>query len=471
MAVDVKLPDLGEGIDSGDVLQVLVGEGDVVKKDQGIVELETDKATVEVPSSQAGKVAKVHVKVGQSVAPGDALISVEPDGATDAKKPKPKEKAAARESQPKVEKSAAAEQPKPEKKAAAPKRAAKSKESAPVQPKSAAAQEPQPAASTPAPLKKSQPTAPPSEDDAEEQVVPAGPAVRRFAREVGVDLRQIQGSGESGRITRDDVLSAVREASQKSNQATPTAEARPDAPGQPSTDDFGPIRSEKMPRIRKTIAAKMHQSWTTIPRVTNFDDADVTELEKIRQQSKADYAAAGIKLTAMPFVIKAVSLALHANPTVNASIDLENEQIIYKDYFNIGVAVDTERGLIVPSLRGANNLSISEIARKLAKLAENARSNNFTIEDLQGSTFTISNLGSVGGIYSTPIINPPEAAILLLGRSRKLPVVVGDEVKVRLMMPLSLSYDHRLVDGATAARFLNDVIGFLQSPGRLLMAP
>ena len=226
-----------------------------------------------------------------------------------------------------------------------------------------------------------------------------------------------------------------------------------------------------MSKIRKTIASKMHESWSTAPRVTNFDDADVTSLEAMRQASKADYAESGIKLTTMPFIVKAVSLALKSNPLLNASIDMENEQIVYKDYINVGIAVDTERGLVVPALRQADQLSIPAIARALGKIAESARNSDFSLDDLRGSTFTISNLGAIGGTYSTPIINTPEVAILLVGRSRKLPVVFNDEIAIRLMMPLSLSYDHRLVDGAAAARFLNDVIGFLRTPSRLLIAP
>jgi pyruvate dehydrogenase E2 component (dihydrolipoamide acetyltransferase) len=225
-----------------------------------------------------------------------------------------------------------------------------------------------------------------------------------------------------------------------------------------------------MSKIRKTIAAKMHESWTACPRVTNFDDADVTDLEKIRVSSKDDYAKKGIKLTSLPFIVKAVASALKSHPAINASLDSEQEQIIYKEYVNIGIAVDTERGLVVPSLRGADELSVADIAKSLAQLAENVRDGSFSLADLQGSTFTISNLGAIGGTYSTPIINTPEVAILLVGRSRKMPVVIDDQVVVRLMMPLSLSYDHRLVDGATAARFLNDVIDYLEAPSRLLLA-
>ena len=197
----------------------------------------------------------------------------------------------------------------------------------------------------------------------------------------------------------------------------------------------------------------------------------MTELERLRASSKEDYAKKGIKLTSLPFVIKAVASALKHHPMINAALDMEHEQIIYKEYVNIGIAVDTERGLVVPSLRGADEMSIPDVARALAQLSDNVRDGNFTPADLQGSTFTISNLGAIGGTYSTPIINTPEVAILLVGRSRKMPVVMDDEIAIRLMMPLSLAYDHRLVDGATAARFLNDIIDYLEAPSRLLLAP
>ena len=273
-----------------------------------------------------------------------------------------------------------------------------------------------------------------------------------------------------GRITRDDVLNAVRTNS-SSKAAQPAGGSQAPADANTESDGHGPVEYEKMSRMRKAIAAQMHESWSTVPRVTNFDDADVTDLEEFRQSSKADYAAQGIKLTTMPFLIKSVAMALKNHPAINSSIDMEQGVICYKKYVNIGIAVDTDRGLVVPSLRNADQLSIPDIARALGSIAENSRENNFSLEDLKGSTFTISNLGAIGGTYSTPIVNVPETCILLVGRSRKMPVVVGDEIVPRLMMPMSLSYDHRLVDGATAARFLNDVIGFLNAPSRILLAP
>ena len=215
----------------------------------------------------------------------------------------------------------------------------------------------------------------------------------------------------------------------------------------------------------------MLASYSTIPQLTNFDDVDTTELERIRQESKADYAASGIKLTAMPFLVKSVASALKRHPVINASIDLEAKETIYKEYVNIGIAVDTEKGLVVPVLRDADLKSIPQIARELSAIADSARSGSFKVEDLRGGTFTISNLGAIGGTYSTPIINPPEVAILLVGRSRMLPQYIDGEFQPRLMMPLSITYDHRIVDGAAAARFLNEVKGYLANPGRLLLAP
>ena len=452
MAVEFKLSNLGEGVDSGDVLEVLVSEGDVIEVDQGVVELETDKATVIVPSDVAGKVTKINCGEGDTLNVGDVVLVVEETsgaggGSGDASNSAP----AQEPPQPAAE---------PEPPAPAP---AATNDTQPSSP----APQPQPV-SAPSAAEPVKPSAPAVSTAPSLGQVPAGPAVRRFAREVGVDLRNVQGTGPNNRIQREDVMRVVREGSRGVSAGANAAPAV--APGT-ETDGYGPVRVEKMPKIRQTIAKKMHESWTTCPRVTNFDDADVTALEDIRQKSKQDYADSGIKLTTMPFLVKAIAMSLKAHPVINASVDLENGQIIYKDYVNVGIAVDTDRGLVVPALRNADKLTIPEISRQLSKLAEDARNSNFKVEDLRGGTFTISNLGAIGGTYSTPIINTPETAILLVGRSRKLPVVVeNDEIAVRLMMPLSLSYDHRLIDGGAAARFLNEVISYLEAPSRLLLA-
>lgn len=438
MATEFTLPDLGENIASGDVVTVFVSEGDVVKPGQALLEVETDKAVIEVPCPPGGRVEKVLVKKGDTVKVGQALVVL---GAAVAAPATPPKAAAAAPPQ-----TAAAKQPA----APAPAAPVAPPPVAPVAP--VAVEAPRPVAVEPEPVA------------ATATVDPAGPAVRRLARELGVDLARVRGSGPAGRIVREDVIAAVRQAS----SGAPTA--RPRATAGTEQDDWGPIRREQMSRMRKTIAANMVRSVSTIPHLTNFDDADVTELERLRKESAAEYAKSNLKLTALAFVIKAVSLSLRQHPSINASIDPEKGEIVYKEYVNIGLAVDTPRGLVVPVLRDCDELSIPQIAQAIADTAEKAKNAQYGVEDLRGGTFTISNLGAVGGAYSTPIINWPEVAILLLGRSRKMPVVHEDRIEPRLMMPLSLSYDHRLVDGAMAARFLSEVIGYLESPGRLLLA-
>lgn len=445
MSVEIKVPVLGEGVESGDVLEIFVNEGEVIEQEQGLVELETDKATVTVPATVGGTVTKIHVAEGDTIDIGSVIVTVE-------------EGAASTPAVEAVTDSTAEEAPPSQ-----PEATGTSTESIP-------SAEPAPTVSPVVPVVPVEPvaTVPPVQPIAELPVptdqsgVAAGPAIRRLAREVGIDLRQVAASGEHGRVTREDVMQAVRGGANRSNAESSNETGE--------SDGFGPVRTEKMPKIRQTIARKMHESWSQVPRVTNFDDADVTDLEGIRKNSKKDYAARDIKLTTMPFIIKAVAMALKSHPVINAAVDLDSGTIVYKEYVNIGIAVDTDRGLVVPSLRNADHLAIPEIARQLSEMADNVRDNNFSIDDLRGGTFTISNLGAIGGTYSTPIINTPETAILLIGRSRQMPVVVGDEIKVRLMMPLSLSYDHRLIDGGAAARFLNEVIGYLETPGRLLLA-
>ena len=443
MATEFKLPDLGENIASGDVVTVLVAEGDVVKPGQPLLEVETDKAVIEVPCPPGGRIAKVLVKKGDTIKVGQPLVLLEAAGAAaPAAAPKP---AAA---------PAAAPKPAPAPAAPAPAPAVARPAPAPV--------ERHEAPSAPA----VEPTVPLSAAAvATAAVEPAGPAVRRLARELGVDLARVRGSGPAGRIVRDDVIAAVR---QSGGSGSAVRSARDSAAT--DRDDWGPIRREQLSRMRKTIAANMVRSVSTIPHLTNFDDADVTELEQLRKASAPEYAKSNVKLTALAFVIKAVSLSLRQHPVVNASIDLDKGEIVYKDYVNIGLAVDTPRGLVVPVLRDCDRLAIPQIAQVIAETAEKAKNAQYGLEDLRGGTFTISNLGAVGGQYSTPIINWPEAAILLLGRSRRVPVVHEDRIEPRLLMPLSLSYDHRLIDGAAAARFLNEVIGYLESPGRLLLA-
>jgi pyruvate dehydrogenase E2 component (dihydrolipoamide acetyltransferase) len=454
MNIEFQLPELGEHIESGDVVNVLVEEGEPIAANQGVCELETDKAVVEIPCPHAGRVVKVHIHKGQTIHVGQALITLDAggDGTSAETEPVPAEETA----------------PTRQDHAVSPESRSPTADLGP----------PAPGPRSPAPESR-----PPNPDP---QIpggapVPAGPAARRLARQFGVDLGRLHGSGPSGRITPEDVQAAFTAA--RTPQGPPLAAAAPASgaptvslepvvpPGEPAQDAWGRVRREKMTKIRRTIAAQMSKSASTIPHVTNFDDADVTELEQIRAGIPKGFVGANIKLTAMPFVMKAVAIALRRHPQLNASLDETQELVIYKEYVHLGVAVDTPRGLVVPVVRNVDRMSIGELARALASLAERARGVQFGVEDLRGGSFTISNMGAVGGAYSTPIINHPEVAVLLLGRTRWRPEVRHEgRIEPRQMLPLSLSYDHRLVDGAAAARFLNEVIDHLQNPGRLLLA-
>ena len=476
MGIEIKLPDLGENIESGDVVTLLVAEGDEVAAEQPIVELETDKAVVEVPCPQAGRVAKLHVAQGDTIPVGGLILTLEPAGASSAAAETNSEAPAEAETESQDE----------------------TAEVTATEPESAPAKV---ASNRVAATAKSR--LPADEDVADDEdasdedddrlpgrsgsTAPAGPATRRLARELGIDLDDVEGTGPGGRITRDDVIAAVRRLSSTTGSGTPSAPAapkndraakpaatgnRPPAarPGVPDKDNFGPVRRERMSKIRTTIAKNMARSASTIPHVTNFDQADITDLNRIRKDSSGDFADSNVKLTMMPFVMKAAAHALRHHSALNASLDMDAGEVVFKDYVNIGVAVDTERGLVVPVMRNVDQMSIPKVAEELEGMAQRARAAQFSLEELRGGTFTISNLGAVGGQFSTPIINHPEVAVLLVGRARQEPVYVDDQLVPRLMMPLSLSYDHRLVDGATAARFLNEVINYLQTPGRLLLA-
>jgi len=504
MPTQIKLPNLGENIESGDVLTIFVSEGDTVKADQDLLEVETDKATMPIPSPQAGKITKILVGEGDTIEVGAPFMEIEADGAekatAEAKPKAPKEEKAkaappkAKQPEPEADdeeadseevamddvarraeevdvvsgddddeveepKPAKAESKKPKKPAAEPKDESDEEVSESPTPQAAKTK-----------TKKAAPAGETTSDipgDGHASAA-AGPAVRRLARQMGVDLRRVRPTGPGGRITTEDLRAHVRETNE---QVAATLPRGVTPPGAANTDDFGAVRIEKMSRMRQTIARNMIQSYTTIPQLTNFDDADVTELEDMREQSKRDYADRGIKLTSLPFVIKAIASSLKRHPMINASVDMEINQIIYKEYVNIGIAVDTERGLVVPVLQDADRKSISQIASEIDELATTVREGKFDLDILRSGTFTISNLGSVGGTYSTPLINPPQVAILLVGRTRTMPRVVEDSVEARLMMPLSITYDHRLVDGAAAARFLNEAKSFLAAPGRLLLAP
>lgn len=415
MSQEFRLPDLGEGITEAQIIKLLVAEGDEIAQDQSLFEVETDKAAVEIPSPFSGKISKVHISEGQTVNVGDAMITIEGDAVGTAV--------------------------------------------APVESK-APSTAPAAVGAAQTPLVQARRT-----------TAPAAPAVRKFARELGLDIDSIAGTGPGGRVTKTDVQAAAAGPTHvPAGVGAETVAAAPVAQlaGIADADKWGPIRRSPMPQIRKTIANQMVRSATTIPHVTHMDQADITELEKLRAGYKRVHNGTR-KVTAMSFLIRALCNALRAHPIFNASVDMEKGEILYKEYINIGIAVDTERGLVVPNIRNADRLSIAQIGTALAKIAENARKGHFAIDDLRGGTFTITNYGALGGLFGTPIINYPEAAILGIGRARPMPVVVNDGIVVRTLMPLSLSFDHRVADGAQAARFCSDIIKYLENPASLLL--
>lgn len=483
MPFEFKLPSLGENVESGEVTSVLVKEGDTVEEGQYVLEIEAAKAVEPLPAPKAGKVSKIHVQVGDEVPIGAKLLTLETEAAAESgeespSEDEPEEKKATQQKptgshdRKKRTKARSGKEDKKAEKEKDEDGETESDSDVDVEDEESSADDNNGASKFAE-----------KEDDARRGTsdvpIAAGPSTRRLARELGIDLATVEGSGNRGRITREDIVAAVRELSQGTKSAATAPKEnkksqKPDiktAAGKTESDEWGNVRREPLPGIRKTIAKLMVHSASTIPHVTNFDDADITELDRIRKGGMADYAESSVKLTMMPFVMKAVAHALKHHAMLNASIDMESQQVLYKEYVNLGVAVDTERGLLVPVMRNVDRLNIPEIAAQLSELVEKVRGGKFSSADGKGGTFTISNLGAIGGTYSTPIINHPEVAILLIGRSRKLPIVIDDQTQIRLMMPLSLSYDHRLVDGATAGRFLNEVIDYLETPGRLFLAP
>lgn len=436
MATEFKLPDLGEGVEAGDVVSVLVSEGDTIEEEQGVVELETDKALIEVPSSVAGKVVKIHVSAGDRVPVGEPLITVEEaDGGaaeeTEAEPEETKEEASEPES-------AKAEETKEE----------------PEETKEEAKPTTQPS-EAPAP--------PPVEGDP----IPAAPATRRLARELGVDLTQVTGSGPGGRIVQDDVKAHIR--SGQSSVAPATGAAIPAAPKLPDFTKWGEIERQPLSKIRQVIANNMHVAWSNIPHVTQFDKADVTDLEAFRQRNKSAAESHGGRLTPTVLILKAVITALKAFPQFNSSLDTEANEIIIKNYFNFGIAVDTERGLLVPVIKDVDRKDLFQLAAELTDIGERARTNKIGLDELQGGTFTITNLGSLGVGAFTPIVNHPEVAILGLGRSVEEPTVRNGRIEPRLIMPIALSYDHRVIDGADGARFVRKIVESLENPEIMLL--
>ena len=426
--VDFHLPDLGENITSADVVNVLIKVGDVIEVDQAILEIETDKATIEVPTTIAGKVVEVLIKAGSKAKVGDVVIKIEtslPPAEESKLVPIKKE----------IPESTAIEV---------------KKESVPT-----------PTGELPSIQLMETANQPPILRGA----APAAPSVRRIAREIGVDINKVPGTGPNGRISMDDVKAFSKKLHESYSQGG-GAGLNIKSESLPDFTKFGAINKVEMTNIRKKTADHLGYAWATIPHVTQFDKADITLLEKTRKEL---YKNSEVKLTVTAILVKIIVEALKKFPQFNSSIDMEKKEIIYKSYFNIGVAVDTEFGLIVPVIKNSDKKSLTEISVDMNALAEKARNKKIGLDDLQGGSITISNLGGIGGTYFTPIVNTPEVAILGVSRGSLEPVWNGYGVfEPRLMLPLSLSYDHRIIDGADAIRFLRFVVEALEQPLKLL---
>jgi pyruvate dehydrogenase E2 component (dihydrolipoamide acetyltransferase) len=440
MSTDIKLPELGENIEGGDVLRVMVKPGDAIKKDQPVLELETDKATIEVPSSSSGVVKEIKVKAGEKVKVGQTIFTVDENGAGAAAKT---EGAVATKPTGDAEPAKADEPPRQEK------RKADVVEMKPSKPAAAAAA---PAASKPAEQAKA----------ADAASIPAAPSARRLARELGVNIQDIQGSGPGGRIAMDDVTAYARRHVSGAGASRPAAAS---ADALPDFSKWGAVERKAMTGVRRTTAHRLTQAWNTVPHVFQHDRADITGIEALRKRlSKKAEAEGKPAITITAFLMKIVAAALKKFPQMNSSVDLATDEIIYKQYVNIGVAVDTDRGLLVPVIRDVDQKDILQLADELGQAAEKARNRKLSLDDMQGASMTISNLGSLGGGAFTPIVNWPEVAILGVARARMEPVYSDGEFVARFLMPLTLSYDHRVVDGADGVRILRWIVEAIEQP-------
>jgi pyruvate dehydrogenase E2 component (dihydrolipoamide acetyltransferase) len=479
---DFTLPELGENITAGDVLRVLVKAGDTIEKDQPVVELETDKATIEVPSSVAGQVKEVKVKAGDKVKVGQAILSVEDGGA--AKQADARPPAAAREPAPKGQPPAnvaeAASEDVSGEGAAGANTAAKVPDGGqeqhvqgtkretgdkagvvqPAEPSEQATSDRQtPRAQNVVDINRGPRAA--AEPAPESPPAPAAPSVRRMARELGVNIDEVPGSGPSGRISVDDVKAYAKRLVEGGSQGTASAAA---APPLPDFSRFGEIERQPMRAVRRKTAEHLSAAWATVPHVTQFDDADITALDEMRKKYAKRAEEAGGNLTVTAIAVKVAATALRVFPQFNASIDMAAAEIVQKKYVNIGIAVDTDRGLLVPVIRDADRKNILQLSVEIAQLSEKARTRKITLDEMQGGCFSISNLGGMGGTYFTPIVNAPEVAILGISRAKMAPVYKDGSFVPRLMLPLALSYDHRVIDGADGIRFLRWFVEALEQP-------
>ena len=420
----IKIPDIG-GVAGVDVIEILVKVGDHITADTSVVTLESDKASMEIPASIAGQVTAILVKLGDKVAEGDAILTVN-----------------VTESQPV---------------AAVPKQETVAQDSA-VHTNDMPQISPPVVANT-QPISQPEPIL---ESSSATDLILASPSVRRFARSLGLNLRDITGSARNARIVREDVLAYVQQRMTKGD-TNKVAAVNIDF------SQFGAVETKPINKIKRLTGSHMHYSWTTIPHVTQFDYADITDLEALRKAEIARHANNGVKLTLLSFVCKVVSQALVVFPQFNSSLDASGEALIYKKYFNIGIAVETPQGLVVPVIKNIDKLSVYEIAKEMTRLSQKARDKGLTPAEMSGGCFTISSLGGIGGTAFTPVVNHPEVAILGLSRTSIQPVFVDGNFVPRLMLPLSLSYDHRVIDGAEGARFVRYLSESLHDLRRILL--
>jgi pyruvate dehydrogenase E2 component (dihydrolipoamide acetyltransferase) len=451
MPTAFKLPDPGEGIHEAEVINVLVSEGDKVEEGQSIAEVETDKAATEIPAPVTGMVKEIRIKAGDVVEVGDVLMVFLEEGESE------EAEVPAKEDKEPGDADEAETKPEPEEER-------KEKREA----------EPEPEAEAEGGREEVEEREKPAE---RKRPVPATPSTRRLARELGVDLSAVEASGPGGRVMPEDVKAYAEkrkeppepEEKPKKEKAVPPKAV----PRLPDFSQWGPVERIPFRSVRRTTAKRMTLSWENIPHVVHQDIADITELEAFRRENKAEIEASGGALTMTVFALKAAVAALKAHPRFNASLDTEAEEIVLKKYYHIGVAVDTDRGLLVPVVHDVDCKSIMDLAKELPELAERTRQGKTELEEMTGGTFTITNVGPLGGTGFSPMINFPQAAILGLARARLQPVVQGDtdqfKIAARLMLPLCMAFDHRMVDGADAARFLSEVISLLENPKRLMM--
>lgn len=451
---EFKLPDLGEGVHEGEVLQWHVKPGDTIGEDEPLLDVETDKAAVTIPSPRAGTIVSVTGKVGDTINVGTVVVVIDTgEGGS----------AAASTSAP------------------GPAPAAPSSAAAPVVPT------PAPVAPTSAPVVPTATPAPAIEAAAHGAgPVPAAPATRRLARELGVDLRHVPASGPGGRVTVDDVRrfsdsgGVATSAAPRADDNDPGAVALPamggptipffEVEGLPDYSQYGAVERESIRSIRRKIAKKMVSSMIIVPHVCHMDEADVTELEKFRKEERIRRKGqSGERLTLLAFVIKAVTVLLRERPKFNASIDPLREEIVYKMFYNVGFAADTPKGLVVPVVKNAADKSIVDLSEEIADLAGKARAGTINVDDLRGGTFTVTNVGSLGGTGAVPTINYPEVAIVAMSRAEDKAVVRDGQIVIRKMLPMTIAFDHRIIDGADAARFMTALVQYLSNPNRLLV--